>query len=165
MILKKKGGYIQHMEIYHDVFGNEVKLTFDPEKFLEAKHVLILPFYKDQLVFTRHRIRGIELPGGKVEMEETPLAAAVREVYEEIGASLSEIKQIGQYIIDLPKGRMVKSIYYATIDQLIPIAFETDTDGPIWFDQLPTHVQDIPEFSAYMKDEVYPRTLKHLGLL
>ncbi len=153
------------METYHDLFGNRIKLTFDPDKFLEAKHVLVLPFYQDRLIFTRHRIRGIELPGGKVEAEETPLAAAVREVYEEIGASLTEIKQIGQYIVDLPNGRMVKSIYLATIYELLPIQFETDTEGPIWYDQLPTYVQDNPEFSVYMKDEVYPRTLKFLGLL
>lgn len=153
------------MEYYRDVLGNEIKLTFDPTEFLEAKHVLILPFYHQQLVFTRHRVRGIELPGGKVEVNETPLAAAVREVYEEIGASLSEIKQIGQYIIDLPEGTMVKSIYQATIDQLFPIPFDTDTDGPIWFDQLPTNIKNLPEFSSYMKDEVYPRTLRYLGLL
>lgn len=153
------------MEYYHDYYGHTIQLTFDPNEFFDAKHVLVLPFYKGKLVFTHHRERGIELPGGKVEAGESPLAAAVREVYEEIGASLTEIKLIGQYIVDLSDGKMVKSIYKATIDQLHEIPFISDTNGPIWFEQLPIQVKDNPQFSVYMKDEVYPRTLKQLGLL
>lgn len=154
-----------HMEYYYDVYGHPIQLTFDKTEFLEAKHVLILPFYRGKLVFARHRNRGIELPGGKVEAGETTLAAAVREVYEEIGAALQEIKLIGQYMVDLPDGRMVKSIYIAEVEELLPIAFESDSDGPIWFEQLPIDIQDDPAFSAYMKDEVYPRTLQFIGLL
>jgi 8-oxo-dGTP diphosphatase len=152
------------METYRDLFGNTVYLTFDPNEFENAGHVLILPFYHGQLVFARQRERGIELPGGKVEKGETPLAAAVRETYEEIGASLSEIRLIGQYIVDLPNGRMVKAIYTALVDQLHPIPFDTDTLGPVIFESIPIDVKENPEFSPYMKDEVYPRTLEYLGL-
>ncbi len=153
------------MEFYRDLYGNQIQLTFDSSEFEDAKHVLILPFYRDTLVFARHRIRGIELPGGKVEAGEATLAAAVREVYEEIGATLTEIRLIGQYIVELPEGRMVKSIYIAQVEKLLPIAFESDSDGPIRFEQLPTDIQDHPDFSDYMKDDVYPRTLQFIGLL
>lgn len=153
------------MEKYENVLGYTIYLTFDEKEIEPEKHVLILPFYQGKLVFTKHKQRGIELPGGKIEEGETPLAAAVREVYEEIGASLSEIKRIGQYIIECPPERIVKTIYVATIEKIVDIPFSTDTDGPIWFEEIPTDVQNDPNFSIFMKDEVYPRTLKQLGLI
>jgi len=153
------------MESYQDQLGNTVFLTFNPVEFTEPGHVLILPFYRGKLVFIRHRTRGIELPGGKMEPGETPLAAAVRETYEETGASLTEIKLIGQYIVEMPSGRMVKAIYTAVVDQLHPVTFTTDTLGPVIFDELPVEIKDHPEFSIYMKDQVYPRTLSFLGLI
>jgi 8-oxo-dGTP diphosphatase len=153
------------METIQALDGNTIYLTFNPEEFQSPGHVLILPFYKGQLVFMRHVRRGIELPGGKMEANETPLAAAVREAYEEIGASLSEIKLIGQYIVHYPHHVMVKSIYTAVVAELLPIPYPTDSLGPITFPTLPVDIKDHPDFSPYMKDEVYPRTLRYLGLI
>lgn len=153
------------MEFYRDVYGNQLYLTFDPKQFIEEKHVLVLPFYKDQLIFTKHRTRGIELPGGKIEEGETALAAAVREVYEEIGAALSAITLIGQYVVERPEGKLVKSIYTATVARLLTMTFDTDTDGPVAFAQIPTDVMNDPAFSPFMKDGVYIRTLQYLGFV
>ncbi|MBE3596720.1 MAG: NUDIX domain-containing protein [Hydrogenibacillus sp.] len=153
-------------ELYTDRFGRTVRLTFDPADYLPAGHVLIVPFYQGKIVFTRHRERGIELPGGKVEPGETPLAAAVRETYEETGARLYAIAQIGQYIVDdAADGRLVKSVYRAEVEALDAHSFATDTDGPIVFDVLPVHVKDDDRFSPYMRDDVYPRLLEVLGLI
>ena len=40
--------------------------------------MLSIPVYNDQLLFTQHKIRGIEFPGGKVEKGETPSEAVLR---------------------------------------------------------------------------------------
>ncbi|MBE3553844.1 MAG: NUDIX domain-containing protein [Thermicanus sp.] len=152
------------MERYEDLQGSPLFLTFTPSEFRKPGHVLILPYYKGNLLFIRHRIRGIEFPGGKIEQGETPMAAAVREVYEEAGASLREIHLIGQYILPAYRPELIKSIYVATVEVLLPLPGMTDSLGPIQFDPLPLDVKEDPRFSPYMKDAVYPRLLQVLGI-
>jgi 8-oxo-dGTP diphosphatase len=152
------------MEEYQDIFGNPIQLTFDPSEFCRPGHVLIVPLWEGKLVCTQHKVRGIELPGGKIEPGETPLAAAVRELYEETGASLKKIALIGQYIITMGEKRIVKSIYLGEVSELLPLPQETDTEGAVLFDEIPQDVANDPRFSPFMKDAVFPRTLQHLGL-
>jgi nucleoside triphosphatase YtkD len=51
-----------------------------------GNHVLAIPVYNNQLLFTNHQHRGIEFPGGKVEISEQSKEAVIRELYEETGA-------------------------------------------------------------------------------
>ncbi|NGQ93746.1 NUDIX domain-containing protein [Brevibacillus sp. SYP-B805] len=152
------------MEAYQDIFGNPIQLTFDPQEFQPPGHVLVVPLWGGKIVFTHHKERGIELPGGKIERGETPLAAAVRELFEETGASLARIELIGQYIITIGETKIVKAIYLAEVNELWPLPGETDTRGAVVFEEIPHCVADDPRFSPFMKDEVYPRTLQYLGL-
>ena len=46
---------------------------------LSQKHVWVVCRYGDQWLLTHHLRRGLEFPGGKVELGETPEEAAVRE--------------------------------------------------------------------------------------
>ena len=47
---------------------NRVTLTYKNHTNVpNGNHVLSIPVYNDQLLFTQHKIRGIEFPGGKVE--------------------------------------------------------------------------------------------------
>jgi 8-oxo-dGTP diphosphatase len=145
-----------------DCSGFKVNLTFNPTLFLEPTDVLILPFYQGSLIMTKHKKRGIELPGGKIKGDETPLAAAVREVYEECGARLSSIKLVGQYSIpEFNKVGLIKNIYLANVSQLDANEFCTDTLGPVIFDEIPTDVSK-NEFSPYIQDNVYPLTMEYL---
>lgn len=148
------------MHAFVDDFGLPVELTFDPRDYRqnEARHVLIFPFWQGKLLFTRHRTRGIELPGGKIEPGESSLAAAVREVYEETGAVLEGIERIGQYTID---DTMVKDIYVARVFQYTEIPTGTDVAGTILFDTFPTEVKGNPQFSRLLYDDVYPLALSH----
>ncbi|WP_340701420.1 NUDIX domain-containing protein [Brevibacillus borstelensis] len=147
------------MHEFVDDFGFAVTLTFDPAVFRQrtAKHVLVFPFWQGKLVFTRHRTRGIELPGGKVEPGETSLSAAVRETFEETGAVLEAIERIGQYTVG---GEIVKDIYIARVLHLADLPTGTDVEEAVWFEEIPVAVKGQKPFSRYLYDDVYPLTLE-----
>ncbi|GAA4715728.1 NUDIX domain-containing protein [Brevibacillus fulvus] len=146
---------------FQDDFGLPVELTFDPAVYSKrtAKHVLIFPFLEGNLMFTRNTRRGIELPGGKIEPGETSLAAAVREMYEETGYSLSAIEKIGQYVVD---ESMVKDIYAARVDRFITEMIGGTVGGVVLFEQIPEQIKGNAQFSRILHDDVYPLTLKFL---
>lgn len=64
-----------------------------------GNHVLAIPVYNSQLLFTHHQQRGIEFPGGKVEISEQSKEAVIRELYEETGAIAKFIYYFAQYRI------------------------------------------------------------------
>jgi 8-oxo-dGTP diphosphatase len=144
-----------------DDFGKTITLTFDETVYRErkAQHVLVFPFYEGKLVFTIHTRRGIELPGGKVEPGEVSMAAAVREMYEETGCTLSSIERIGQYVMD---GTMVKDIFAARVEKKWTEQRAGSVGGMVMFDEIPQNVKGNPAFSRFLYDDVYPLTLEVL---
>ena len=53
---------------FRDYYNNEVHLSFKDHPFSEQpKHVLIICRYQGKWLLTRHKERGLEFPGGKVE--------------------------------------------------------------------------------------------------
>jgi 8-oxo-dGTP diphosphatase len=149
------------MHSFFDDSGLPVTLTFDPSIYRKrtARHVLIFPFYEGKLLFTVHTDRGIELPGGKVEPGETSLAAAVREMYEETGYSLSAIEKIGQYVIN---DTMVKDIFIARVEQFVQEMKGGNVGGVVIFDEIPENVKGDARFSRILYDDVYPLTLARI---
>ena len=141
--------------------NQQIILTFQKEDFCDPGYVLIFAFAQEKLLFTHHRERGWELPGGTREPDEWPIMTAMREVYEETGAELSAIEPIGQYIINYPdQPRQIKTIYIAKIQQLhpLPSGFETDNRKLIE----PPDADNIlinPQFSLLLKDGVYRHSL------
>lgn len=147
------------MYAFFDDYGLPVKLTFDPEEYRQhqAGHVLIFAFYQGKLLFTRHRSRGVELPGGKLEAGETSLAAAVREVYEETGAVLEAIERIGQYTVD---HTLRKDIYVAKAAHYASVPSGSDVLETLVFDDIPRNVKGDPQYSRILYDDVYPLALE-----
>jgi 8-oxo-dGTP diphosphatase len=146
------------MERYYfkDLAGQTIYLTFEPKLFsANPGHVLVVPIYRGKFVFTCHETRGWELPGGKVEPNESPAEAAAREVWEETGAVLEKTAvQIGEYTVEDEQGDSFhKAIFVAHVESLLerPDGFETIdvTLFPISIDPRGE------EFSPLMKDQVF----------
>ncbi|WP_213879314.1 NUDIX domain-containing protein [Pseudomonas sp. dw_358] len=54
----------------------------------------------DQILFVRKRKSKWNLPGGRVEPDETPMQAAVREMAEETGVALDQLEYVSEYVED-----------------------------------------------------------------
>lgn len=128
---------------YLDKDNNEVFLNYTTDKDeASGQHVLIIPIYNNKLLFTQHDIRGIEFPGGKIEQNESSLAAAQRELHEETGAVATEFHYIAQYYVARKNlSSFYKDVYVAKIDYLENKQDYLETSGP----KLYRNVTDIPE--------------------
>ena len=79
------------MKTFYDYYQNPVKLSFEDHPFSKSpKHVWVICRYKNQWLLTRHKDRGLEFPGGKVEKGETDIDCIVREVYEETALKIEK---------------------------------------------------------------------------
>ena len=143
--------------------SQNIYLTFSPELYSERPdHVLVVPVYQEKLLLTCHRERGWELPGGKIEPGEKAEEAAIREIWEETGAKITEPRQIGEYTVhETGCPSFTKAIFIAKVISLgeRPEGFET-TDAAIF----PICINpNKPWFSPYMKDIVFKSIQKRLG--
>ena len=74
-------------------------------------------------------------PGGFMEMDETTEQCAIRELEEETGLRITEVKQIGAYSkVDRdPRGRTITVAYLAWIDAPIDVKGLDDAANAQWF--------------------------------
>lgn len=74
--------------------------TFLPGPFPEdapAVFALVFPFYGDRIVLAEIPERGWCIPSGRVERGETSRDAAIRECFEESGATLTRLAPLGRF--------------------------------------------------------------------
>jgi|SRR5690625_1164621 len=149
---------------FFDFYNNKVVLSFKKEPFSKnPKHVWIICKYKHQWLLTHHRSRGLEFPGGKVESGELAEEAAAREVMEETGGVVKELKYVAQYFVTGKNGNVIKNVYFAEIDRLEDQPTYYETYGPHLLDEIPHNVKINKSFSFMMKDEVLPHCLKYIA--
>ncbi|MGD6968798.1 RNA deprotection pyrophosphohydrolase [Rossellomorea vietnamensis] len=150
------------MEKFLDYNGYEVNLSLGAADFpIIPKHVLVIAIYKGEWLLTRHKIRGLEFPGGKVEERETLEEAAKRELYEETGGKATQLIRIGTYKVNQQKP-FAKAIFFAEVNFLQDKGDYLETDGPqIWSGDLKS-VKEDDRFSFVMKDDVVTQSLKYL---
>ena len=74
-------------------------------------------------------------PGGFMDMDETTEQCAIRELKEETGLDVSDIKQIGCYSkVDRdPRGRTITVAYLAIIDEPVEVTGLDDAAKAEWF--------------------------------
>lgn len=139
---------------FTDYYGNHVELSFDRVNEEEAKHVFVICRLNNEWLLTKHLHRGLEFPGGKVEIGEFPMDAAVREVMEETGGVVSRIEYLGQYRVAGREKNIVKNIYFANINNLDEKEHYFETAGPVLLDEIPDSIKKDKKFSFMMRDNV-----------
>ncbi|MGP4076579.1 RNA deprotection pyrophosphohydrolase [Halobacillus sp. K22] len=151
------------MKTFNDFYQNSVRLSFEDHPFSKfPKHVWVICRYNNQWLLTQHKDRGFEFPGGKVEEGETAEEAAVREVMEETGGCVEDLKYVGQYHVEGKGGTVIKNVYFAAIGALTKQEHYFETYGPVLFQHLPKGMKTNERFSFMMKDEVLPLCLHRI---
>lgn len=119
---------------FKGAYGHLIELTLYPRYIKQAGHVVVFPLFEKQLLLTKHITRGIEWPGGKVERNETPFQAGIRELAEETGGHASSMWIVAQYKVwNDSNQHFIKNIYVAIVDSLDDTHTGVDTDGPQLF--------------------------------
>ena len=75
-------------------------------------------------------------PGGFMDMDETTEQCAIRELKEETGLHIKEVKQIGAYskVNRDPRGRTISVAYLAVIDKPAQVRGLDDAAKAEWFE-------------------------------
>ncbi|MBC1579617.1 nucleoside triphosphatase YtkD [Listeria seeligeri] len=147
---KRKGSEI--LFTYKDTLQNDVTIYFEKQND-EADDVLIIPRLPEGWLFTEHKIRGLEFPGGKGEKGETNREAAKRELMEETGATAEELLFVADYLVVSSERTFSKRVYATKVRKLEIQADYLETSGPVILrGELSRFIQQ-PAFSFFMRDE------------
>ncbi|MGV8979889.1 NUDIX hydrolase [Clostridium sp.] len=85
----------------------------------EYKYVVIIAKYRGNWILCKHKKRDTwETAGGHIEFGESPLEAAKRELFEETGAILFDIKPIFDYWAADDTSEANGMVFYAEIKKL-----------------------------------------------
>lgn len=164
----QRGTRSRAFDSFQGAFEGQTVSVFEPELNLLPDAVLLFVFSSDlsKLLFVKHRERGWELPGGKVNSCESDAElTAQREVYEEAGITLQIdcFKRVFDYRIDLPVHH--KAILTTKYDGLLPDPSElvSETMDCRWISvhQLKeVGIKSIEDASVLLKDKVFPLGLQ-----
>ncbi|MBC5638179.1 nucleoside triphosphatase YtkD [Ornithinibacillus sp. BX22] len=152
------------MLTFRDFYHNEIRLSFLDHPFSkEPKHVWVICRFEGKWLLTKHKDRGLEFPGGKVEEGESAEEAAYREVMEETGGIIKQLQYVGQYHVAGKAEHVIKNVYYAEVDTLVEQDTYYETEGPVLLSEIPKKVKTNKKYSFIMKDDVLTYCLKRIS--
>ncbi|MEZ7171092.1 NUDIX domain-containing protein [Sporosarcina sp. OR05] len=135
---------------YKDLKGAHVELTFGENRFgMEARHVLVVVKHEGKWLLTRHSIRGIEFPGGKAEVGESVIDAAIRETIEETGVTITNLVRFAEYIVN-GEEPFCKAVFTGTVTHIDEQPTLHETEGAFWLTD--EQLQGCTTLSFHMKD-------------
>lgn len=117
--------------------------TFELNELDHYKYVVVLSFYNDKIVLSRHKARSTwETQGGHIEHGETPLEAAKRELYEESGAVRFDMEPLCDYWAGNPetKAGAAGVVFVAKIHEFAEIPKESEMTEIKMFTGLPDNL-------------------------
>lgn len=88
-------------------------------------------------------------PGGKVERGEEPRDAAIREVLEEVGIELDDVRPIGDYYNTRQYKRDTVYCFAASVDSPNHVIDEGEIAEAMW-----VRIGELPEFRAQSVDTI-----------
>lgn len=136
-----------------------ITLTYNLNELKSYKYVVVLSYYKGKILLSRHKNRTTwETQGGHIELGETPLEAAKRELYEESGAAEFEIFPLCDYRTEDENTHKGENgmIFAARIIYLKEIP-DSEMAEVKTFDVLPgnlTYPDITPELFTYLQNNV-----------
>lgn len=100
----------------------------------ELEYTVIVARKDDAFLMVRHRDRGWELPGGKLEGKEGPVHCALREFKEETGHLLAKPR----YVMKLQKSNGICHVFTGTLGEQVSVPEPDEVIQAMdWFDSLP----------------------------
>lgn len=110
--------------------------TIDWENWTPHEEATLLFVVRDGAVLLIHKKRGIGAgkingPGGRVGPGETPLAAAMREVEEELRVTPRDVVKVGEVLFHVLDGVAIR-IHVFRAEDVDGVPQETDEAGPLW---------------------------------
>ena len=140
----------------------DVTLSFNKNTFsIPATHVLVLANKENKWLLTKHPLRGLEFPGGKVEANETLEQAAKRETYEETGAWLNDLEWFAEYMVHDVKP-FCKVVFRSTVVSIDTNVEQFETEGPVWVTL--QEFMNSTNLSFHMKDKGMSKMLEQVML-
>ena len=119
------------------------------------KYVVVMSKYQGRILLSRHRDRATwETQGGHIELGETPMEAARRELYEESGAVDFDIRPVFDYWAGDENGGAGGQVFAAEIRTLGPMP-KSEMAEVRAFDEVPpivTYPAISPEIFASLED-------------
>ncbi|MDD4834249.1 MAG: NUDIX domain-containing protein [Lutispora sp.] len=121
----------------------------------DYKYVVVIAKYHGKWVLCKHKKRDTwETAGGHIELEESPLNAAKRELFEETGAVSFDIKPIFDYWAADETSEANGMVFYAEIGELDNLP-ESEMEKVKCFETLPSNLtyKDItPKLFEYLEN-------------
>jgi len=122
----------------------------------------VIAFYKGKWLFSKHKARTTwETQGGHIEVGETPLEAAKRELYEESGAIDFDIEPLCDYWVSGELNGVTiqgnSQVFFARVHSLGEIPYQSEMEKICLFDSLPDNLTYLE-----LTNEILPLVLKKL---